>query len=47
MLKSKWWSLVLDVEFMTLIILKLDFPFIFLEFVVYLRVSLQNFVENH
>ena len=47
MLKSKWLSLVLDVDFMTLTLLKLEFSFIFLEFIVYLRASSQNFVENH
>ena len=35
-------SLVLDVDFMTLTILKLEFSFIFLEFVIYLRASSQN-----
>ena len=43
MLKSKWLSLVLDVDFMTLSILK----FIFLEFIIYLKASSQNFVRNH
>ena len=33
MLKSKWLNLVLDVDFMTLKILKLKFDFIFLEFI--------------
>ena len=47
MLKSKWLSLVLDVYFMTLIILNLEFSFIFLEFIIFLRASSQNFVENH
>ena len=42
MIKSKWLSLVLDVDFLTLIILKLEFSFIFLEFVIYLRASSQN-----
>ena len=46
MLKNKWLSLVLDVDFMTLTILKLEF-FIFLEFIIYLRASPQNFVKNH
>ena len=44
MLKSKWLSLVLDVDFMTLTILKLEFSFIFLEF--YLRASSQNFAKT-
>ena len=44
MLKSKWLSLVLDIDFMTLTILKLEFSFIFLEFVIYLRASWQDFV---
>ena len=47
MLKRKWFGLVLDVNFMTLIILKLEFFFILLEFIIYLRASSQNFVENH
>jgi hypothetical protein len=47
MLKSKWLNLVLDVDFITLTILKLEFSFIFIEFIVYLRASSQNFVENH
>ena len=42
MLKSKLLSLVLDIDFMTLTI-----SFTFLEFIIYLRASLQNFVENH
>ena len=36
MLKSKGFSLVLDIDFVTLIILKLEFSFIFLEFIIYL-----------
>ena len=40
-------SLVLDVDFMTLTILKLEFSFMFLEFVIYFKASSQNFVENH
>ena len=47
MLKSKWLSLVLNVNFMTLTILKLEFSSIFLESIMYLRASSQNFVENH
>ena len=47
MLKRKCLSLVLGVDFMTLTILKLEFSFIFPEFVIYLRASSQNFVENH
>ena len=47
MLKSKWLSLVLDVDFMTLASLNLEFSFIFLEFIISLRASSQNFVENH
>ena len=47
MLKSKWLIMVLYVDFMTLTILKLEFSFIFLEFIIYLRVSSQNFVKNH
>ena len=46
MLKSKWLSLVFDIDFMTLTILKLEISFIFLEFIIYLRASSQNFVEN-
>ena len=47
LLKSKWLSLVLDVDFMTLTNLELEFSFIFLEFIIYLRATSQNFVENH
>ena len=47
MLKNKWLSLILDVDLMALPILKLEFSFKFLEFIVYLRVSSQNFMENH
>ena len=39
--------MVLNVDFMTLTILKLEFSFVFLEFIIYLRESSQNFVENH
>jgi hypothetical protein len=46
MLKSKMVESGLDVDFMTLTILKLEFSFIFLDFIIYLRAS-QNFVENH
>jgi hypothetical protein len=47
MLKSKWLSMSLDIDFMTLTILKLEFSFIFFEFIIYLRASSQNFMENH
>ena len=47
MFKSKWLTLVLDVGFLTLTILKLEFSSTFLEFIVYLRASSQNFVGNH
>ena len=47
MLKSKWLSLILDVDFMTLTIFELKFSFIFLELVIYLRASSQNFGEVH
>ena len=47
MFKSKWVSLQLDMNFMILTILKLEFSFIFLGFITYLRASSQNFVENH
>ena len=47
MLKSKWLSLGLDIDFMTLTILKLEFSFISLEFNICLRASSQNYVENH
>ena len=47
MLKSKCLSTILEVNITTLIISKLGFSFIFLEFIVYLRASSQNFVENH
>ena len=32
---------------MTLTIVKLEFSFIFLEFIIYLKTSSQNFVKNH
>ena len=47
MLKCKWLSMVLDVDFMTLTILNLEFSFTFLKFIIYLRASSQNFVEIH
>ena len=47
MLKSKWLSLVLDVDYMTSTTLKLETSFLFLEFIINLRASPQNFVENH
>ena len=47
MLKSKWLSLILSVNFMTLAILKLESSFIFLEFTIYLRATSHDFVENH
>ena len=47
MLKSKWLTMVLDIDFMTLTILMLEFSFIFIEFIIYLRAPSQNFVENH
>ena len=50
MLKSKRLNLFFGVDFMTLTISKLDYLFIyllFLEFIVYLRASSQNFVETH
>ena len=34
------------VDFVTLTILKLEFSFIFLEFIIYLRALSQNFVES-
>ena len=46
-LRSKWLSLNLDVDFMTLTISKLDFSFIFLEFIIYSRAPSHNFVKNH
>ena len=46
-LEKNWLSMVLDVDFMTLTILKLVFSFIFLELIIYLRASSQDFVENH
>ena len=42
-LKSQWLNVVLDVNFMTLNILKLDL-FIFLEFIIKSMASLQNIV---
>ena len=47
MLKSKWLSMILDIDFMTLPILKMEFYFIILECIIYLRALSQNFVENH
>ena len=47
MLKSKWLSTIVDVNFMTWIILKLDSSFMFLEFISYCRASSKNFVEIH
>jgi hypothetical protein len=41
-LKREWLNLVLDVHFMTLNILKLDFVFIFFEFIINLRAPLQR-----
>ena len=38
--------MVLDVNFMTLTILKLNFSFIFLEFIVYLRASSKKIVKT-
>ena len=46
MLKSKWLDLVLDVDFMTLNILELDFFFTLLYFIIHFKASSQ-FVENH
>ena len=47
MLKSTWLNLVLNMDLMTLHVLKLEFfLFLFLEFIVYLRSPSQNFVEN-
>ena len=46
MLKSTWSNLVLNINFMTLNSLVLEF-FVFLDFIVYLRSSSQHFVENH
>ena len=43
MSKSKWFSVVLAIEFMTLTILKLEFSFIFLEVIIYLRELSQTF----
>ena len=47
MLKNKLLSLVLDVDFMTFIIFYLEISFIFLEIIIYLKASSQNFVENN
>ena len=47
MLKRKWLSMVLDVDFTILTILKLEFSFIFLEFIIYLSASSLIIVENH
>ena len=45
--KGNGWNLVLDINFMTLNILKLDFSPIILEFFIYLRALSQIFVEKH
>ena len=42
-----WLNLVLDVDFMTLKKIKLDFLFIFIEFITNLKATLQNLVEKH
>ena len=47
MLKSEWLNLVLDIDFMTLNILKLELYFVFLESIIYLRASSQYSVEKH
>ena len=47
MSKSKWLSLVLDVNFMTLTIFILELSSIFLILIIYLRASSQNFVGIH
>ena len=46
MLNNKWLDVILNVNFMTLTILKFVEFFIFLEFVVHLRSSSNIFVEN-
>ena len=46
MLKCKWLTLVLDVDFMTQTILNSILYFILLEFIMYLRASSQKNVEN-
>ena len=47
MLNSKWLNMVLDVIFMALNIQIHDLFFKFLIFIMYLKASSQNFVENH
>ena len=47
MLEREWLNLILDVDFMTLNILKLDFFVMFLVFIIKFRATLQNFVEKH
>ena len=47
MLKTECLSLVLGVHFMTLIVLKLEYSFNFPWFIIDLKASSQNFVENH
>ena len=45
--KANGWVLVLNVDFMTLTILKLEFFSYSLNFIMYLRATSQNFLENH
>ena len=45
--KRSWLNLVLDIDFMTLNILKLDFLIIFLEFIIKFKVPLQKILEKH
>ena len=45
--KRSWLNLVLDIDFMTLNILKLDLLIIFLEFIIKFKVPLQKILEKH
>ena len=47
MLRNKWLSMILDVDIMTLSIVKLEISFILLELIVYLRTCHKTLVENH
>ena len=46
MLKSKWLNLILDVDFVTLNVLKLEIS-IYLGFIIHLSASSRKFEENH
>ena len=45
--QKQWLNVVLDIDFMTLNILKLDLFLILIEFIIDLRAVLQKFVEKY